>query len=398
LLHIKNVNKAYQAHEADFFPAVDKAGWDDLSREVFGVLGIPIDFADASSVLLRIEAAANNTRPFLLTTPNLNFLVMSRADPELKESLLLSDLCPADGMAIVWLARVLGTPIRQRVAGADIYEMLQAQGELGRQLKVFLFGGGQGVAAGACDIINARATGMRCVGWLYPGYGSIDEMSTDQEIDRINASGADFLAVFLGAKKGQAWLLHNHHRLKIPIRSHLGATLNFQVGKVRRAPQRFREWGLEWVWRIKEEPYLWNRYLHDGLVLFGLMLTHVLPLVLRSYRRRDSAADKFQIHRSESAACVTVAIQGAATADKVDTAISCFRAALAEANAIRIDLLQTTTIDSRFFGLLLMLRKRLRNQGGSLQFTEVSHRMRRLFHLNGFEFLLAGEEKSSDRD
>jgi N-acetylglucosaminyldiphosphoundecaprenol N-acetyl-beta-D-mannosaminyltransferase len=388
------MNGVYLQNRAISCPAHDVAARDDLSREVFGVLGIPIDSTDVASVLLRIKTAANDIKPFLLSTPNLNFLVMSRTDPEFRESLLLSDLCPADGMPIVWIARLLGTPINQRIAGSDIYQLLQAGDGIGRQLKVFLFGGGPGVAAGLCDTMNAGASGMRCAGWLYPGYGSIDEMSTNQIIEQINASGADFLAVFLGAKKGQAWLIQNHQRLRIPVRSHLGATLNFQVGKVRRAPQRFQKSGLEWLWRIKEEPYLWNRYLHDGLVLLRLVLTQVLPLALGAYRRRHG--DALQIDRTDSATFVTVALRGAATGDRVDIAIACFRAALAEANKIRIDLSQTSTIDARFFGLFLMLRKQLGASGGSLQFTEVSHRMRRLFHLNGFEFLLVQSGNSSD--
>ncbi|MGH6906459.1 MAG: WecB/TagA/CpsF family glycosyltransferase, partial [Aestuariivirga sp.] len=73
-------------------------------------------------------------------------------------------------------------------------------------------------------------------------------------IDSINATGADFLLVALGARKGQTWLLRNMEALKVPVVSHLGATLNFLAGTVRRAPAGMRKLGLEWLWRIKEEP------------------------------------------------------------------------------------------------------------------------------------------------
>ena len=86
---------------------------------------------------------------------------------------------------------------------------------------------------------------------------------------------ADFLAVSLGAKKGQLWLHRNHQRLTVPVRAHLGVTVNFQAGTVKRAPPRLRAWGLEWLWRIKEEPHLWRRYAHDGWVLLGLIFTRV---------------------------------------------------------------------------------------------------------------------------
>ena len=105
-------------------------------------------------------------------------------------------------------------------------------------------------------------------------------MSRDHIIDKVNASDADFLAVSLGAKKGQLWLHRNHKRLTIPVRAHLGAAINFQAGTVKRAPTWLRAWGLEWLWRIKEEPHLWRRYAHDGWVLLGLIFTRVLPLAV----------------------------------------------------------------------------------------------------------------------
>ena len=99
-------------------------------------------------------------------------------------------------------------------------------------------------------------------------------------IDKVNASEADFLAASLGARKGQLWLHRNHRRLTIPIRAHLGAVINFQAGTVKRAPTWLRACGLEWLWRIKEEPHLWRRYAHDGWVLLGLIFTRVVPLAV----------------------------------------------------------------------------------------------------------------------
>ena len=76
-------------------------------------------------VLRSIDTAAEGASPFLISTPNINFLVNSQTDPQFRESLLLSDLCPPDGMPVVWIARLLGIPIRRRVAGSDILESLK---------------------------------------------------------------------------------------------------------------------------------------------------------------------------------------------------------------------------------------------------------------------------------
>src|SRR5664280_2544544 len=79
---------------------------DDFAREVYGVLGIPVDVTDMATVLRKIEAAGTNSAPFLISTANLNFLVSSQCDGKFRDSLLLSDLCTADGMPIVWIARL----------------------------------------------------------------------------------------------------------------------------------------------------------------------------------------------------------------------------------------------------------------------------------------------------
>ena len=113
-------------------------------------------------------------------------------------------------------------------------------------------------------MLNAENGGLVCVGALNPGYGTIEDMSGDAIIAAVNASKAEFLVVALGARKGQTWLLRNHHRLRVPVRAHLGAAVNFQAGSVKRAPRAIRKVGLEWLWRIKEEPHLRIRYWHDG--------------------------------------------------------------------------------------------------------------------------------------
>ena len=97
----------------------------ELTREVYWVLGIPIDTVDMKTALGKIEAAVANSTPFLISTANLNFLATSQLDAEFRASLLRSDLCTADGMPIVWIARLLGIPVRERLAGADIFEELK---------------------------------------------------------------------------------------------------------------------------------------------------------------------------------------------------------------------------------------------------------------------------------
>ena len=342
-------------------------------------------------VLRSIELAVKNRLPFVISTPNLNFLVNSLTDAAFRETLLKSDLCPTDGAPIVWIARLMGIPIKRRIAGSDIFETLKVHSTTMQPLKIFIFGATESVAADAARTLNASPA-LECVGWACPGFGSIEEMSTDQFIDKINASDADFLVAALGAKKGQLWLQRNHGRIRVPVRAHLGATINFQAGTVKRAPIIIQKLGLEWLWRISQEPYLWKRYWHDGWVLLGLMLTRILPLALQTRHAGRNASRKSHnlvIEQIQSPNSVTLTLSGFAIACNVERAIPYFRAAAIAAKQIVIDCSRLRTVDARFLGLLLMLRKHLKARGTKLEFTNVSRSLIRMFRLNGAEYLLA---------
>jgi N-acetylglucosaminyldiphosphoundecaprenol N-acetyl-beta-D-mannosaminyltransferase len=365
---------------------------DDLSREVYCFLGLPIDAIGMRSVLRRIELAAATSSPFFLSTSNLNYLVNSQLDPEFRESLLLSDLCIADGMSIVWAARLIGIPINERVAGSDILAALKAKRGPEKPLRLFLFGGAEGVAAAAARALNAQPGGVHCVGLLYPGFGTVDELSGSEVIDTINLSGADFLVTSLGSKKGQLWLKHNHRILRIPVRAHLGASLNFEAGTVKRAPRFLQQIGLEWLWRIKEEPFLWRRYWNDGSMLARLVVTRILPLAIQQLQLKNkrNSQDAF-VTETHGDAYVKISISGSATSQNVNKIIPAFKNAIAANKSTIVDFSNTCAIDARVLGLLLMLRKALRGSVAGPVLIGLSTELKRIFRLNGMGFLLATE-------
>jgi N-acetylglucosaminyldiphosphoundecaprenol N-acetyl-beta-D-mannosaminyltransferase len=365
---------------------------DDLARNVYCILGVPIDAVELLEVVRRIYVAITDAAPFLISTVNVNFLVNSAVNAEFRNSVLLSDLCPADGMPIVWIAQLLGIPIKHRVAGSDIFDALKAASRSARPLRVFLFGGRQGVAATAARALNDKQGGLRCVGSIYPGFDSVDDISGDAIIDEINSSHADLLVVALGAAKGQAWLLRNHHRLRLPVRSHFGAAVNFAAGTLKRAPLILRQLGFEWMWRIKEEPHLWRRYGDDAGALLRLLITRVLPLavVARWQRLAINKPQELRIDETQQdESAVTLRLSGDATVQHLQKAIFYFRRTLAARKRLIIDMSSTRRIDARFFGLFLMLTKQLNSKNAALKFIGISPRLARLFRLNGVEFLLS---------
>ena len=225
---------------------------------------------------------------------------------------------------------------------------------------------------------------------IYPGFGSVEELSRDDVIEAINASQADFLVASLGARKGQLWLQKNHHRLRIPVRAHLGATINFEAGTITRAPAVVRRLGIEWLWRIKEEPYLWKRYWHDARALFRLLVTCVLPLAVKSLWQRlnDGRSGRdLHVRQFESHEHVTLSLYGAATAQHVERAIPYVRSAVRANKQVVIDLAATHAIDARFLGLLLMLGKLLLKRGENLRLVGASTKLKRAICLYGADYL-----------
>ncbi len=367
-----------------FMPASD-----GLDRDVFGLLGIPVDAVSFPILLKKMAVTARTNFPFLISTPNVNFLVKSQHNSVFRESMLLSDLCLIDGMPLIWIARMMGIPVRERIAGSDLFVRLKSANEAERPLRVFLVGGADGVAATVAERLNSQRCGLECVGALNPGFGSIEEMSAPHIIDTINSSRADLVAVFFGAEKAQAWLVHNHQRLLPPIRAQFGATINFEAGTLRRAPPLLRSTGFEWLWRIKEEPYLWRRYWSDGRALLKLIGTSVLPLVVRASLTRGGA--DLSIGVNEDGQFVRIKLTGMAVAGHINKAIECFRNVIASRREILVDVSEVRDIDPRFLGLLLMVRKLLSDQGQMLKFSGVSGPVRRIFRLNRFEYLLSHE-------
>ncbi|WP_326405793.1 WecB/TagA/CpsF family glycosyltransferase [Methylibium sp.] len=327
----------------------------DLGRPLHCVFGLVFDAVTIDEALARLRRAVERRERCFLSTPNLNFAIAAQHDAAFRDSVLRSDLSVVDGATLLRFARMLRVPLPERVAGSDLFERLQSDPLDGRApIKVYFFGGPPGIAERAAGKLNAADGGMRCVGFASPGFGSVQEMSDARTIERINASGADFVVVALGAKKGQAWIELNRERLQAPLVSHLGAVVNFVAGSVQRAPRWVQTTGFEWLWRIKEEPALWRRYFDDALALLRFSMTQVLPSMANRLRSgRVERASRIEPHRRD--AVLRLALHGCFTGE----ALPALRRAIAEGLqaglAVELDLRPTTAIDSGFLALALML-------------------------------------------
>ena len=344
---------------------------DVFERNVHCLLGLPFDAVDTAGAVRRVRDAALRREPCFLSTPNVNWLVACLADEAFRDSVIRSDLSIVDGMPLVWIAGLLGIPTRERVAGSEVFEKLRR--DRTTRLSVFFFGGQAGVAHATCAKINADSGGITCVGFHFPGFGSVEEMSSDETIRRINASSADFVVVALGAKKGQAWIERNRARLSAPVISHLGAVVDFVAGRVSRAPVWIQRTGFEWLWRIKEQPGLWQRYLSDGLVLLRLLVTRVLPYAWFMYWHKpsrqelDSAAIDFQDTGDE----IVIRLRGAWVQTNMRPLRDCFSKAVLADREIRLVMGEVAYVDSAFVGLVMLLRGHQARHGRRLQIVSI---------------------------
>ena len=351
---------------------------DAFERNVYCLLGLPFDAVDMAEAERQIRYAAMHRRPCFFSTPNLNFVVACLADGEFRDSVICSDLSIADGMPLVWIARLLGIPIRERVTGSGLFEQLRKG--TSTQLLVYFFGGMERVAEAACRGLNTEPSGLACAGYEFPGFGSVDEMSSEESIAKINASGADFLLVSLGAKKGQAWIEHNRARISVPVISHLGAVLNFVAGTVNRAPAWMQNIGLEWLWRIKEEPMLWRRYFGDGLVLLTLLVTRVLPYAWYLHRHKPDADQlaTASVETREEGQNYIVHLRGAWTQRKMSPLRDSFAKAVLAGKDVRLDMGGVTYVDSAFVGLVMLLQGHQTQHGRQLLIVSLQKPVRRV--------------------
>jgi len=358
---------------------------DDLERNVWCLLGLPFDAVTMDETIAKIHHAVKTRKKYFISTPNLNFLIASQEDSVFRNSVINSDLSVADGKPLIWIAHLLNIPLPERVAGSDIIERLVENKEGNTPIKVFFFGGEEGIAKKACEKLNAQEKGLQCVGFYNPGFGSIEEMSTEVIIDNINQSGADFVIVSLGAKKGQMWIQANKDKLETPVISHLGAVVNFIAGTVQRAPKLMQKLGLEWIWRVKEEPTLWKRYSGDGMKFLKIAITKILPLlILSSLHRPSTTRGCTVIINSNDSAVINISgeIRNSDIKD-IDNAIR----AISNAETIVLDLTKVEYFEPTFLAYLQLLRYELKLKSCDL-IVYAALNIRKKFIYHGCSYLL----------
>lgn len=237
--------------------------------EVGGVL---VDRINLESAVERIDQFVRSGQPHQVVTVNLDFLSISARDPDFRTTLNAADLAVADGMPLVWLSRLRGQPVPERVAGVElVMESCRLAAQLDRG--VFLLGGGPGVAKAAGRRLQAIYPGLRIAGAYSPPVGQLGRDENQRIVEMVRESGADFLFVALGAPRQDLWIREHQSQLRMPVAMGVGCVLDLLVGSVSRAPLWMQRSGLEWAFRLAHEPQrLWHRYLVNDLPMLARLM------------------------------------------------------------------------------------------------------------------------------
>ena len=233
----------------------------DKGRSVpptLSIFGITICNATMDEAIDWIVAESNTSGPRQLCFINADSLNIAYRNQDYKRVLNKADVVLPDGIGIHLAGRIKGTPLRENVNGTDLFPRLcERMAQRGGSL--FLLGARPGIAEAAGHAMAEWFPGLKIAGSC-DGY--FTEAETPGVIAQINASRADILMVALGVPRQELWLYQHQEKLNIPMRIGVGGLFDYYSGRIPRAPIWMREIGLEWIWRIIQEPgRLWRRYL-----------------------------------------------------------------------------------------------------------------------------------------
>lgn len=228
-----------------------------------------IDQISAEDALSWVLSAAEKGPCRFVVTPNSDHIVMLEHHRELQEVYAEAHLVLADGMPLVWASRLLRPSLPERVAGSELMPLICAAAPA-RGLKIFLLGAPPGVAEEAKRRLEAQHPGIRIVGCYAPPLGFEREPAAEEAIIRLlREADADIIFVGLGAPKQELWMHRAHRRLDHGVMLGIGAAIDFCAGNVKRAPTWMQRSGLEWFYRLIQEPRrLAKRYLRDTLIVW----------------------------------------------------------------------------------------------------------------------------------
>jgi N-acetylglucosaminyldiphosphoundecaprenol N-acetyl-beta-D-mannosaminyltransferase len=232
------------------------------SRPRIRILGVGIDPVTMDEAVDTFHALILRGAPSLVCNLHVHLCMKTRRDPELRAIYEAADLVLVDGTPMMWAARFLGTPLPGRVSGSDFVPIF-CRHAAANGFAIFLLGAAPGVAGRAKRWLEDQNPGLQVAGTYAPPPGfEVDDDENHRIVDMVRSAKPDVLFAAFGPVKQEKWLFRYYRQLDVPVSMGIGSTLDYLAGRLRRAPMWMQRAGLEWSYRLTQEPRrLWRRYL-----------------------------------------------------------------------------------------------------------------------------------------
>lgn len=233
------------------------------------ILGVEIDNLSLNEAVNEIDRLVKTGVPSLIVTANPEIIWVARSDPYFEECLRSAKLVTADGIGVVLAARIIGSPIKQRVTGIDLTTALFAEA-VKKNYTFYFVGGKPGIAERAAEEITKRYPGIQILG-THHGY-----FKDDTEIIKdVTKKKPDILLVALGMGKQERWIRERVKSAGVPVSIGVGGSFDVFSGEVRRAPVWMQRAGVEWLYRLICQPSRIGRMLQLPKFLVAVIISKI---------------------------------------------------------------------------------------------------------------------------
>ena len=233
------------------------------------LLGCPIAKLGLDDFVRFTERFILSGRPHYIAVVNVAKVIKMRSDKNLKESVLSADLIGADGVPLVWASKLLGDPLPGRVNGTDLMYRLLEEGHK-KSYRIFFFGAREDVLRKVLEVVHADYPGIIIAGFQHGYFGKTEESAI---AEKIRASLADVLFIGFDTPKKELWVKEYLTAMGVPVVHGVGGSFDVLARVIPRAPCWMQKRGLEWFFRLLQEPRrMWQRYLTTNTIFVLLLL------------------------------------------------------------------------------------------------------------------------------
>ncbi|MFC1738965.1 WecB/TagA/CpsF family glycosyltransferase [Planctomycetota bacterium] len=251
----------------------------DMARVKVNILGVNIAKMNMPQVIQAVKQAIQKKQKLFVVVPNVFVVTKCNRDEGYRKIINSADIALADGMPLVWASYFLGQYTGGRVCGPDFFSKFNMIAEEEGYSSYYL-GGGPGGSEKVAENLKRRHPSLKIAGNFSPPLGEISSRLSDEIIERINAAKPDILWVGLGSPRQERWIHRYFYRLRVIVAVGVGAAFDYETGKKRRGPRWMQKVGIEWLYRILQNPArFWNKRCYTYLWEF------ILPIFIQVLKK-----------------------------------------------------------------------------------------------------------------